>query len=132
MTPVERTARRLAALDRAWDRLAGEADADIPQPARALVWNRIERVTRCMKAERRRLIDAPARRLQDVQRKARIALDWLDPSGGDDDALMVSLCRDVLAMKGGNDELLRSKHNSIPCLRAMCEWAISPHSARCV
>ncbi|BCK76486.1 hypothetical protein AA0242T_2303 [Acetobacter aceti NRIC 0242] len=101
MTPAERAARRLSALDRTRDRLANEANRDISQPARALIWNQIDRVTRCFKAERRRLVKAPARRMQDVQCKARIALEWLDPNGGDDDALMVSLCRDVLAMKGG-------------------------------
>lgn len=101
MTPAERAARRLSALDRTRNRLANEANQDISQPARALIWNQIDRVTRCMKIERRRLTGTPARKLKDIQHKARQALEWLDPSGGDDDALMVSLCRDVLAMKGG-------------------------------
>jgi hypothetical protein len=100
MTPTERYARRLAALDRARDRLAGEADADISQPARALVWNRIERATSNMMSERRRMVETPARRLQDVQHKARIALDHLDEGAGDD-PMLISLCRDVLAMKRG-------------------------------
>lgn len=100
MTPTERYARRLSALDRTRDRLANEANRDIPQPDRALIWNKIDRVTRRMKAERRRMVETPARRLQDIQHKARQALEWLDPNGGDDDALMVSLCRDILAMKG--------------------------------
>ncbi|MFT8720313.1 hypothetical protein [Acetobacter sp.] len=99
MTPVERTARRLLALDKARDRQANRANADIPQPARALIWNQIDRITRVMRRERRKLAATPACGAKDMQHKARIALDWLAPSD-DDDALMVSLCRDILAMKG--------------------------------
>ncbi|WP_242010534.1 hypothetical protein [Acetobacter musti] len=97
MLPIERAGRRIRALVR--DRVAEEANADITQPERALVWNRIGAITRRMMSERDQAATLPARKLSDLKHKARLVLDHLDEGAGDD-PMPIGLCRSVLAMKG--------------------------------